>query len=169
MNAQPEMVTVYRSMDASAEADCEIVVDMLEREGIHAVMLDDCAPGVPEGAYEVQVPAADVSRAEGIIVANPLPDEVPDVDDSHDLDLETIYHAEGSVVAEVETGAIMALLEANDIMAVTTGESILPHMPFDIKVTRDQAERARKLIADAQVHGRQAADEAEQQGEHRSE
>ena len=63
----------------------------------------------------------------------------------------------------------MALLEANDIMAVTTGESILPHMPFDIKVTRDQAERARRIIADAQVHGAQAADDAERQTEQRSE
>src|SRR5581483_196179 len=75
MNGQPDMVTVYRSMDASAEADCEIVMDLLATEGIEAVMLDDDSPGVPEGAYEVQVRAKDVSRAEGIIAANPLPDD----------------------------------------------------------------------------------------------
>jgi hypothetical protein len=159
MNGPKEMVTVYRSMDASAEADCEIVIDMLAKEGIEAVLLDDSAPGVPEGAYEVQAPAADLSRAEGIIAGNPLPDDVEELDPSHDLDLETIYHAEGSIVAEVETGAIMSLLDANDIMAVTTGESVLPHMPFDIKVTRDQADRARRVIEDAQRQGPEAAEE----------
>jgi len=162
MDGQPEMVTVFRSMDASAEADCQIVMDLLADEGISAVLLDDQSPGVPEGVYEVQVPPADVNKAEGIIAANPLPDEEPEgIDPSHDLDLESIYHAEGSIVAEVETTAIIGLLEANGIATVTTGESILPHMPFDIKVTRDQAERARRLIDEAQRSGPRAADEAE--------
>ena len=160
------MVTVFRSMDASAEADCQIVMDMLADEGISAVLLDDHSPGVPEGVYEVQVAAADVSKAEGVIAANPLPDdEEEEPDPSHDLDLETIYHAEGSIVAGVETGAIVSLLEANGIATVTTGESILPHMPFDIMVARDQVERARQLIAEAQRSGPRAAEEAERQGE----
>jgi len=159
------MVTVYRSMDASAEADCEIVVDMLAKENIRGVLLDDSAPGVPEGTWEVQVATADVSRAEGIIASNPLPDDTEEVDPSHDLDLETIYHAEGSVVAQTETAAIMSLLEANDIMAVTSGETILPHMPFDIKVARDQAERARRLMVEAQLHGPEAAEQAERETE----
>jgi len=165
MNGQPEMVTVYRSMDASAEADCQIVMDLLSTEGIQAVLLDDDAPGVPEGAYEVQVPAADVNRAEGIIAANPLPDEERDVDDSHNLDLETIYHAEGSTVATIETGAIVGLLEANGIATVVTGESILPQMPFDIKVAREHAKRARQLIEDAARTGPEAAEKAERQFE----
>src|SRR5581483_7780001 len=167
MNGQPDMVTVYRSMDASAEADCEIVMDLLATEGIEAVMLDDDSPGVPEGAYEVQVRAKDVNRAEGIIAANPLPDDEPEaeLDDSHDLDLETIYHAEGSTVAQVEGTAIVGLLEANGIATVVTGESVLPQLPMDIKVAREHAERARKLIDEAQRTGPQAAEKAEQQFE----
>jgi hypothetical protein len=166
MDGQPEMVTVFRSMDASAEADCQIVMDMLSDEDVQAVLLDDTAPGVPEGVYEVQVPAADVSKAEGIIAANPLPDdEEEEADPSHELDVESIYHAEGSIMAGVETGAIISLLEANGIATVTTGESILPHMPFDIKVAHDQVERARRLIEEAQRGGPRAAEEAELQGE----
>ncbi len=170
MNGQPEMVTVFRSMDASAEADGQIVMDLLVDEGIQAVMLDDTAPGVPEGAYEVRVPAPDANKAEGIIAANPLPDDDPnDLDLSSDLDLETIYHAEGSVTAQVETTAIVGMLEANGIATVVTGESILPHMPFDIKVAHDQAERARRLIDETQQTGPEDAEVAERQLEERSE
>lgn len=166
MDGQPEMITVYRSMDASAEADCQIVIDLLSDEGIQAVLLDDTAPDVPEGVYEVQVPASEASKAEGIIAANPLPDDEPeDVDPSHDLDLETIYHAEGSAVAAVETAAITSLLEANGIATVVTGETILPNLPVDIKVARDQAERALELIEEAQRGGSRAAEEAERQTE----
>lgn len=165
MDRRTEMVTVFRSMDASAEADCQIVMDLLADEGIQAVLLDDHAPGVPEGVYEVQVPSGDVSKAEGIIAANPLPDEESHVDPSHDLDLETIYHAEGSAVAEVETAAIVGLLEANGIATVVTGETVLPNMPFDIKVARDHAPRAHELIEEAQRSGPGAAELAEQETE----
>src|SRR5437016_14018602 len=110
--ASEEMVTVYRSMDATAKEDSETIVEILNDRNISAIMLDDTAPGVPEGAFEVQVPAADSARAEAIIDENPLPDEVEEVDDSEDLDLETIFRSDDAA-AEVEAIAIKSLLEAN--------------------------------------------------------
>ena len=62
MALQRHLVTVYRSMDATAKEDCETLVDILRGEAISAVMLDDDAPGVVEGTFEVRVPAADASK-----------------------------------------------------------------------------------------------------------
>ena len=57
MTASSDLVTVYRSMDATAKEDCESILEMLSEENISAVMVDDSAPGVLEGTYEVRVPA----------------------------------------------------------------------------------------------------------------
>ena len=43
MAASSDLVTVYRSMDATAKDDCESIVEMLNEEGISAVMVDDSA------------------------------------------------------------------------------------------------------------------------------
>ena len=166
MSASADLVTVYRSMDANAKEDCEALVDLLTSEGMSAVMVDDEAPGVPEGTFEVRVPAAQSARAEKIIDENPLPDEVEEVDDSSDLDLETVFHVEGSsVTAEIEAMSVKNLLESNGIAAVLVGDSVLPNLPFEIKVAREQATRSRKLIKDAEASGPQDADELETESE----
>lgn len=152
-------------MDATAKQDCEIIVDQLAAEGLSPVILDDTAPGVPEGVFEVRVPAAESGRAEGIVAANPLPDEVEEVDNSSDLDLETIYHSEGSATSEIEVLGIQNILESNGIAVVVVGDSVLPNLGFEIRVAREQAERAKQLIAEAESAGPAAADEAELQGE----
>jgi hypothetical protein len=160
----PDLVTVYRSMDANAKEDCETIVEILGDRNISAVILDDTAPGVPEGTFEVRVPAADSGRAEAIIDENPLPDEVEEVDDSEDLDLETIFHSDGPM-AEVEAVAIKNVLEANGVAAVLFGDSVLPNFGFEVKVARDQVENARRLIAQAEADGPAAADEGELESE----
>ena len=71
---------MYRSMDADANEDAECIVELLTDAGIQAVLLDDSAPGVPEGVFEVRVPAADAARAEELIAENPLPEEAEEVD-----------------------------------------------------------------------------------------
>src|SRR5215467_221106 len=91
MPASSDLVTVFRSMDDTAQDDCQSIVELLSEEGISAVMVDDSAPGVPEGTYEVRVPAPDGARAEKLIEENSLPDEQEPVDDSSDLDLETVF------------------------------------------------------------------------------
>jgi hypothetical protein len=165
MAEAPELVTIYRSMDGTAKEDCETLLDVLTAEGLAPVMLDDTAPGVPSGVYEIQVPVAQAARAEELVKENPLPDDVETVDDAEEMDLETIYHSEGSTTAEMETMAIKNVLESNGIATVVVGDSVLPNFPFEVRVTKEHAARAKELIAEAQAAGPAAADEAELQSE----
>ena len=146
MAASPDLITVYRSMDATAKEDCENIIEMLGEEHISAVIVDDSAPGVPEGTYEVRVTARDAAKAEKLIEENPLPDEVEEVDDSSDLDLETVF-----VAPEMEAMSVKNLMESNGIAAVLVGDSVLPNFPFEVKVAREQAVRARKLLEDVEA------------------
>lgn len=159
------MITVYRSMDPDAKEDAGEIAAMLHDEGISAVLLDDSAPGVPEGVFEVQVPAADRARAEELISENPLPDEVEDVDDSHNLDTVTVFHAEASATAELQAIGVKNLLESNGFATVMVGDSVLPNLAFEVRVARDQADQARALIAEAEAKGPAAAAEAELESE----
>ena len=145
MSASSDLVTVYRSMDATAKEDCESILDMLGEEHISAVIVDDSASGVPEGTYEVRVPANEAQRAEKLIEENPLPDEVEEVDDSSALDLETVF-----VAPEMEAMSVKNLMESNGIAAVLVGDSVLPNFPFEVRVAREQAVRARKLLEDVE-------------------
>src|SRR5579863_278210 len=105
-------------MDAEAKEDAECIVELLSDAGIQAALLDDSAPGVPEGVFEVQVPAADATRAEELIAENPLPDEAEEVDPSANLDLETV----ASAASEMEAMSIKNLLESNQIAGVLVGD-----------------------------------------------
>ncbi|MBZ5609330.1 MAG: DUF2007 domain-containing protein [Acidobacteriia bacterium] len=151
MSAPADLVTVYRSMDATAKEDCQTLVELLTSRGIAAAMQDDSAPGVPEGTFQVSVPSADAATAEKLIAENSQPGEAEEVDNSEHLNLETIFHSEGSGnLAEFEAMGIKSLLEANGIAAVLVGDSVLPNLPFEVRVARDQAQQARELIAEAQ-------------------
>lgn len=164
MNAAPDLVTVYRSMDASAKDDCAEIIEMLSEEGVRAVLWDDSFPGVPEGAFEVRVPSGLGPKAEKLIAENPLADEVEAVDPSARLDLETIFQAgAGGNTSEIEALGIKNLLEANGIAVVLVGDSVLPNLPFEVRVARDQAGRARQLIAEAESLGSTEAEESEAQ------
>jgi hypothetical protein len=154
-------MTVYRSMDADAKDDAECIVELLTDAGIEAVLLDDSAPGVVEGVFEVRVASADAARAEALIAENPLPDEAEEVDPSSALDLETI----ASATSEMEAMGIKNVLDSSGIQAVLVGDSVLPNFPFEVRVAHDQADRARLLIADAEAKGPAAAAEAELESE----
>jgi hypothetical protein len=156
-----DLITVYRSMDAEAKEDADCIVELLTDAGIQAVLADDSAPGVPEGVFEVRVPAPDAARAEQLIAENPLPEEAEEVDDSSALDLETV----ASAASELEAISIKNLLESNGFAAVLVGDSVLPNFPFEVRVARDQAQRARVVIADAESRGPAAAEEAELESE----
>jgi hypothetical protein len=158
---ESELVTVYRSMDASAAEDCEEILSLLEDAGMDAVLWDDSAPGVPEGVFEVRVPAANAAQAEKLLAENPLADEVEAVDPSAELDLETIAGA----ATEMEANSLKNFLGSNGIAAVLVGDSVLPYLPFEVRVARNQAARARQLIADAETIGPAAAEEAELESE----
>jgi hypothetical protein len=161
VSKEQDLITVYRSMDPDAKEDAEVVLELLTDEGIPATLLDDSAPGVPEGVFEVQVPASDSARAEELIAENPLPDDVEEVDPSSDLDLETI----ASSATELEAMSIKNLLDSNNIATVLVGDSVLPNFAFEVRVARDQAQRARTLIADAEKIGPASAEESERASE----
>ncbi len=159
------MVTVYRSMDDEAEEQCELVVNLLAAEGIDAVLLDDETAGVVEGSFEVRVQPRDVARAEKLIALNPPPEEVHHFDPSSRFDLETVFHAEGSgPMAEVQAMGIKNLLDSAGIRSILVGDSVLPNLPFEVKVARDQADQARRFIAEAES-SQAYMDEGEQQAE----
>jgi hypothetical protein len=84
-------------------------------------------------------------------------------------DLETIFHVEGSSTGEIEALAIKNLLESNRIAVIMVGDSVLPNLPFEIKVARYDAVRARQLIAEARSAGAAAAEAAELRVEQKSE
>jgi len=148
-------------MDADAKENCEEIVDLLDDEGIEAVLADDSAPGVPEGVFEVRVPAASAAAAEKLIAENPPDTEAEEVDPSSSLDLETI----ASAASEMEALGIKNLLETNGIAAVLVGDSVLPNLAFDVRVARDQAARSRQLVLEAKRDGPAAAEEAELESE----
>ena len=133
-------------MDADAKEDSESILDLLNDAGMQAVMLDDSAPGVPEGVFEVRVPAADAARADELIAENPLPDEADAVDPSSELDLETIASAQ----SEMEASSMKNFLESNGIAAVLVGASVLPYLAFEVRVAREQAATARQLVLGVQ-------------------
>jgi hypothetical protein len=137
-------------MDADAEEDAESILELLSDAGMQAVLLDDSAPGVPEGVFEVRVPAADAARAEELIAENPLPDESEELDPSSELDLETI----GSALSELEATGMKNFLDSNGIAAVLVGDSVLPNLAFEVRVARDQAAAARSLVQSVQKEAR---------------
>lgn len=148
-------------MDASARDDAEDIADLLAENGIQAELLDDSAPGVPEGVFEVRVPSVKVAEAERLIAENPLADEVEEVDPSSGLDLETVATGQ----SEMEATSMKNFLDSNGIAAVLVGDSVLPNLAFEVRVARDQAQEARRLLAEAEESGPADAEEAELESE----
>jgi hypothetical protein len=166
MNGQPQMVTVFRTMEMDSKQACKSVADALSAAGLSPVMLDDRALGVPSGVCEVQVPADQQERAEQLLATPPPPEEAGAGNPTADMDIsETIFHSEGSATAEFEALEIKALLEANNIPAIIVGDSVLPNLPFEVRVAKKDAERALELIEELTNGGPEAAEQAELESE----
>jgi hypothetical protein len=159
MDEQSELLTVFRSLDESAHEDADRVCQVLTEAGLAPVVLDDSAPGVVEGTWEVRVPAAEAARAEQLLAAQ-AGEAALAGDDSEDLDLETVFHSEGAATGEMEATEIQSLLETEGIEAVIVGTPALPNLPFEVRVPRSEVEHAQQVIADAQAAGPAAAEEA---------
>ena len=78
---------------------------------------------------------------------------------SHDLDLVTIFAADGTT-AEMQSLEVQAVLESNGIPTVIVGASTIPSLPFEVRVPKDQSEQALTILAEAQAAGPEAAEEA---------
>jgi hypothetical protein len=87
------------------------------------------------------------------------------INPSHDLDLVTVFRLAEGGIEEMEVIAVQQLLESNGIRTVVVGDSPLPNLAEEIRVSREDAERAQQLIADALAAGPEGADEAEAETE----
>jgi hypothetical protein len=158
-------ITVFRSADESAAEDAAKVREMLAEEGMEAALLDDKAPGVPPGAYEVRVELADRERAERLIAQyRPEAQWEQQVDPSAALDLVTVFGAEGSA-SEMEALQIQAILDAGGISSVLIGDSRYPNFGQQVRVAKGHRAQARQLIEEALAAGPASAEEAERAGE----
>lgn len=83
---------------------------------------------------------------------------------SEELDLVTVFESAGTGT-EMEALQVQALLESNGIKTVLIGDAVLPNFPEQVRVAREDSERAQQLIADALAAGPAAAVEAEAAGE----
>ncbi len=156
-----DLVTVFRSADSSARDDAAAVQELLSDEGVRATVVDDRAPGVPAGAWEVRVAAADSARAEALIAEDTIEDELDAIDDSPNLDLVPVFR----FASEMEAHQVKSLLESNGLEAMLVGDTRLPNLPGEIRVAREHVTRAKRLIAEALDAGAAAAEEAEARGE----
>jgi len=152
-----ETVTVFRSADPTAQDDATKIAAMLNAQGVPATLLDDSAPGVPTGAWEVQVSNSDTARADVLIAAHPIEDEFANPSGSHRLDMVTVFRTG----AESEAMTVQALLESNGIEAMMVGDARLPNLPEQVRVPRERVTEAKRLIAAALAAGSAGAEEAE--------
>lgn len=163
MPADAEMVTVFRSADDDAEDDARAIQELLSTEGIDAALLDDSAPGVPEGAWEVRVAPGDSTRSEELIASAKLPDEdLTNVSASANFDAVTVFRSRGGTNSEMEAMSVKALLESAGINAILVGDSVLPNLSFEVQVAREYAEQASRIIEAAEAGGAAAAAAEEQ-------
>jgi len=82
------------------------------------------------------------------------------VDPSGELDMVSIFSSQ-TIEAESEADVIRGLLEANGIPAIIVGNTQVPILIFEVKVPLARVEDARRVIAEAQAAGPEAAAEAE--------
>ncbi len=158
-----DLVTVFRSADEDAPDEAAGIAALLKSAGIDATILDDRAPGIPEGAWEVRVSRANVSQAESLIAAA----EAESPDDSDDLDLVPVFRSgDGTSEGDVEALTIKNLLVASGIPAVLVGGDVpIPSLNQEVRVAREDLAEARRIIRDARASGRAAADQAEAESE----
>jgi hypothetical protein len=84
----------------------------------------------------------------------------PDRDENTDQEMATLFSS-SNVDAELEANNIHAILEASGIPSMVVGASVIPSLEFQVQVPRDHMEEAKKVIAEAQAAGPDAAAEAE--------
>ena len=160
MSSDAELITVFRSADEDARDDAAAIRELLAAEGLQAVVLDDSAPGVPEGAWEVQVPSAQTSMAEELIARSNLPDTPAEGSDSSDLDMETVFRASSGTTSELEALSVQGILEGAGIATVMIGDAVLPNLAFEVRVAKENAGQARQVLEEAKAAGL-AADDGE--------
>jgi hypothetical protein len=86
------------------------------------------------------------------------------LENSHDLDLVTVFRSAGTT-SEMEAMEVKALLEASGITAVLESGASMPNLPEQVRVAKEDASEAKRIIAAALEAGAAGALEAEKQTE----
>jgi len=81
-------------------------------------------------------------------------------DTSHSLDMVTIYTS-STVDAEMEADVIHGVLESNGVPSYVVRGPQMPSFGYEVQVPRARLEEARRLIAEAEAAGPDAAAEGE--------
>lgn len=85
-------------------------------------------------------------------------------EESHDLDLVTVFRSAGTT-SDMESTTVQSLLEAAGIDSVVVSSEVLPNLPEEVRVAKEHVTEAKRVIADALAAGSAGATEAEQQTE----
>jgi hypothetical protein len=152
MSGSTDLITVFRSADQYAEDQAKEARERLAAAGIEAVLLDDSAPGVVVGSWEVRVRTADRRAAEAILAAPPPREDEVQVSEqsaSHDLDFVAVFKDQAPD-AEMEALAVKGMLESAGIPAVVIGSAQIPSLPFEVRVPKSRLEEARALMESAE-------------------
>jgi hypothetical protein len=88
------------------------------------------------------------------------PQEENPVDTSHAYDMATLFSSQG-VDAEMEADVIHGILESNGIPSMVVRATGVPVLGFEVQVPQSSFEEARRLVAEAEAAGPEAAAEAE--------
>ena len=87
------------------------------------------------------------------------------VDPSHDLDMVPLYFSQ-TIEAASEAEVIRGILESNGIPSMMTNEAPgFPNLGYVLSIPRDRVEDAKRILAEQQAAGPEAAAEAEAQTE----
>lgn len=85
-------------------------------------------------------------------------------EESHDLDLVSVFQSAGTT-SEMEALSVQSLLEASGISALVVGTQSLPNLPQEVRVAKEHATEAKRIIAQALKTGAAGAAEAEKRTE----
>jgi hypothetical protein len=85
-------------------------------------------------------------------------------EESHDLDLVTVFQSAGTT-SDMEALSVKSLLEASGIAAMVVSAEMLPNLPEEVRVAKEHETEAKRIIADALAAGPTGALEAEKDTE----
>jgi hypothetical protein len=149
---------VWRSADPDAEQLANEAFDYLIGNSIRSRLMTPRDPGMPPGAYALEVTPEEAPTAEALLARWQAERSSP-ADPSASLDLVPVFEGTGTT-AEMEATEVQRLLDANGITAVMVGTPTIPTLPFEVRVARERLEDAQRILKEAQETGPSAAEEA---------
>lgn len=153
-----KFVAIYQSAHPKAEEEAAAILDALREAGITAARVrGKDEPGASLRSCVVEVDRDFVYDAQALLQSQGVSFEGLDV--ASDLDFHVAFFSDRHD-AENEALAVKALLEANGIAAFLAESNPIPTLPAKVLVPREEAARAREVIASARATGPADAEQA---------